>query len=536
LTAKFAELSVAIAATEGGGIFDPRVTGLQRWETTDVTDDPALDSDASLIRATREGVPDAFGALWQRHHAAAIGLARSLAPACAEDLAADAFARVLRAIRSGAGPVDAFRPYLLATVRTRFVDHYRAEQHTFACADDSTFDRVVTSQPDEHDADSPPDRARQAWSSLTSREQWVIWATVVAGYSNTEVAAQLGVKPTTAAVWLHRSRERLRFAYLTNQLEPATDAVCQSYRNRFASCLRGTLSQRSHDRLLDHLDACGACRTAYAGLDGLNRRMPAMIWPALVASGFVAPRLPWLAKVQLGAWHAASQVGAAKGVAVAASVAVAAGGVTIAYFPHISPRSVVAEPPHVIATRLPERRASIPVHIHVTRRPAPARTTAPARLAHIQPRRTQAAVAIPTPTPTPAKTPTPPTRTSTPSPTATPVATPPPTTTSAARRSGAATFAVPVDPSQVSGTVTVTLPAGWTVTGIAIDGLSSPGQVSTAFDGSNAITIDITRAQAAQPDFTLVISGAGPAAAAVTATAQEAFSGQANATDTEQVS
>ena len=71
-----------------------------------------------------EDAPDGAGSgrsyeeLYVEYAPAARGLALSMVPPdMADDIVAEAFARVLAAIRAGGGPDHAFRPYLLAAVR-----------------------------------------------------------------------------------------------------------------------------------------------------------------------------------------------------------------------------------------------------------------------------------------------------------------------------------------------------------------------------------------------------------------------------------
>ena len=76
-------------------------------------------SDDELVLATRAGDSRAFGVLWARHSPAALRAARSITSSIdPEDLVSEAFAKTFSAIRNGGGPTDAFRPYILAAVRS----------------------------------------------------------------------------------------------------------------------------------------------------------------------------------------------------------------------------------------------------------------------------------------------------------------------------------------------------------------------------------------------------------------------------------
>ena len=88
-----------------------------------VKSDPVTATDAELIRDVRAGDNDAYGLLYERHAPAAQRFARRLAgnPHAADDALADAFTKILAAIRNGSGPTTSFRPYLFTAVRTTVI-------------------------------------------------------------------------------------------------------------------------------------------------------------------------------------------------------------------------------------------------------------------------------------------------------------------------------------------------------------------------------------------------------------------------------
>src|SRR6266566_2001577 len=74
--------------------------------------------------------------LYVEHAPAARGLALSMVPPdVADDIVAEAFARVLAAIRAGGGPDHAFRPYLLAAVRNLANDWIAARRRVTVIGD-----------------------------------------------------------------------------------------------------------------------------------------------------------------------------------------------------------------------------------------------------------------------------------------------------------------------------------------------------------------------------------------------------------------
>ena len=77
-----------------------------------------------------------YGELYVEYAPAARGVALSMVPPdVADDIVAEAFARVLAAIRAGGGPDHAFRPYLLAAVRNLANDWIAARRRVTVIGD-----------------------------------------------------------------------------------------------------------------------------------------------------------------------------------------------------------------------------------------------------------------------------------------------------------------------------------------------------------------------------------------------------------------
>src|SRR4051794_11532303 len=97
-------------------------------------------SDRELLDQVRGGDPLAFAELWGRHEPHARAFARYLprSPHECDDVVAEAFAKVLRAIHGGAGPTEAFRPYLMTAIRRTW--WRRTEQRPAVPLDDDGTD------------------------------------------------------------------------------------------------------------------------------------------------------------------------------------------------------------------------------------------------------------------------------------------------------------------------------------------------------------------------------------------------------------
>ena len=85
----------------------------------------ALSEDA-LLDAVRAGDTGAYAELYHRHHHEALRLARSLpGHHDPDDVAQEAFLKILKSILRGAGPRHGFAPYLMRVVRNEAVDRGR---------------------------------------------------------------------------------------------------------------------------------------------------------------------------------------------------------------------------------------------------------------------------------------------------------------------------------------------------------------------------------------------------------------------------
>ena len=168
--------------------------------------------DAELIDNTRAGDADAYGELYRRHYQAARAAAHALTHNCcdAEDLISEAFARVLRASRSGGGPDVSFRPYLVAAVRNVFYDRIRCNREL--PSDDMNDEVNIALLDDDRDREDGAS-ATAAFAALPERWQRVLWHTAVEGRSAAEIAPLLGLAPNAVAALSYRARVGLRQAY-----------------------------------------------------------------------------------------------------------------------------------------------------------------------------------------------------------------------------------------------------------------------------------------------------------------------------------
>lgn len=279
-------------------------------------------SDAYLADRVRDGDDAAYEVLYQRH----VDAVRRLARLCtrtrdnAEDLVGETFTRTLHALRSGHGPREACRPYLLTTVRRVAGDWARNERRVLLTDDVAAYESGPGGEP-EDPAVAATDRnlAARAFKELPERWQAVLWYTEVEREPRDRVAPLLGVSPNALSKLKERARDGLREAYLRVYVENGLPKECRPFAKNYGAYVRHKLGDRAEDNVRAHLDECDRCRAACLELASVSTCM------RVVAEGLLgAAALAYLA----AAAAAAAAVGAAVGAGAGAAGAGAAGSGT----------------------------------------------------------------------------------------------------------------------------------------------------------------------------------------------------------------
>ncbi|MGW4064670.1 sigma-70 family RNA polymerase sigma factor [Amycolatopsis sp. NPDC004747] len=290
---------------------------------TGTTDVP---TDAALIAAVRGGDIAAYGELYDRHLPAARRVAAAIAADLAErdDLIAEGFTRVLRILRSGEGPDEDFRPYLLTTIRNTMISWRRRDSAVSLVAE------VPDVTPGAGSDDPVGSRlhatvAADAFASLPQRWRTVLWRTEIDGESPAKIAEDLGMTPNGVAALAYRAREGLRQAYLDQHVPEARRRTCKNVSGQLARWVRDGISDHKAHRIADHLDRCPDCRELAAGLRQLNEELPAAMAPLILGVPIVSQWLSTTGSLAgSGAAAGATGTGAsALSWATAAKVAVA---------------------------------------------------------------------------------------------------------------------------------------------------------------------------------------------------------------------
>lgn len=248
-------------------------------------------SDADLIDAVRDGKIEAYGKLYERHVRAANLLAMQLSnsPADADDLVADAFAKVLAALRTGGGPGAAFRPYLLTAVRHAAYDRTRKEKRLELAGDIEEVPGAAraTSVPFRDKAVEDLDQAlaATAFASLPERWQTVLWHTAIEGQSPGEIAPLLGLTANGVSAMAFRAREGLRKAFLQAHVAQEPAERCRATVTKLGAWTRGGLKGREAVQLDSHMDDCAECRKLASELADVNGALRGVIAPIILGTG-----------------------------------------------------------------------------------------------------------------------------------------------------------------------------------------------------------------------------------------------------------
>jgi RNA polymerase sigma factor (sigma-70 family) len=223
--------------------------------------------DRTLLERLRAGEDAAFGELFSRHSAAVFRLALGLAGdrSEADDVTAEAFFRVLQAIRRGAGPVDNVRGYLLIVAR-RVAWEWSMRRRDVPVSDEELTTRAPAN-PDTSGQFTERNLIRRAFTSLPERWRKVLWKMEVEGERPAAVAMNFGLSPNATAALARRARQGLRAAYLQAHLAAEGGATgCRSILEKLGAYTAGTTSGIEKRRIRAHLSTCSACTAMYAEL------------------------------------------------------------------------------------------------------------------------------------------------------------------------------------------------------------------------------------------------------------------------------
>lgn len=249
-------------------------------------------SDPELIAGVRAGDGTAFGVLYERHVDAARKVAAQYTNSAADvdDVVAESFSRVLRALQRGDGPDLAFRAYLFTIVRRTGMDTVNRGNRTRPGENMQNYESALGYE-------APSDEGAlvgfeqgivaEAFRSLPERWQAVLWYTEVEKKSPKDIAPLLGLTANGVAALAYRAREALRQAYLQQHLNTAESLDCLAASAQLGAYVRGGLAKREHVKVDDHVRSCEKCSALVGELEDVNRGMRGVIAPLVLGAAGV---------------------------------------------------------------------------------------------------------------------------------------------------------------------------------------------------------------------------------------------------------
>lgn len=284
-------------------------------------------SDSDLVLRTRSGDAGAYAELWRRHYASGITVARSMTSTFdADDLVQESFAKIYQAIQKGGGPTGSFRAYLFTSIRNTAAGWGRARREAPIDELDTVADPASTDQA----ANDALDRSlsAQAFRSLPSRWQEVLWYSEIEQMKPAEIAPLLGMSAGATAQLAFRAREGLREAWIQAHLSTAeAGSVCEWTIERLGAYSRGNLGVRDRAKLENHLGECARCLIVAAEAKEVSHRLAFVLLPLVLGIGGSGA---YLAMLQSGSAPivalAAMPSSVVQGAVVAGSAGVGAAG------------------------------------------------------------------------------------------------------------------------------------------------------------------------------------------------------------------
>ena len=253
------------------------------------------------IRPAGDAGGRSYEELYVEHAPVAQRIALSMVPRdVADDIVAEAFSRVLGAIRAGGGPGIAFRAYLLTAVRNTANDWLRASRRTTAIGDveqdleervpeeNMGVARLSRGPEAETEARAEARLVAKAFGHLPARWRAVLWQLEVEGKAPAAVAPMFGLSANGVSALAVRAREGLRQAYLQEHIGRNIPASCRSYAEALGADTRGRLSRRRRTAVHEHLEQCTGCHALANELTEVNSRLGAILTPAALAGAAAA--------------------------------------------------------------------------------------------------------------------------------------------------------------------------------------------------------------------------------------------------------
>lgn len=311
-----------------------------RLVTESIEENSYVIEDQRLLEQYRRGDHSAYGRLFDKHWSKSLNYARrySRSGADAEDLAQDAFTRVMETIGRGKGPTISMGHYLRTTIRTIAIGRSRGNTLQEVPTDHDTLAAIfeATTFRDEEDMSN---WLVDGFNKLTGRQQSVVWEHAIERRSFRAMAPEMGLSFATVSRAYRQAMAELRTGFAQATADQSSDPECA----RFALAL---VNDDSHDEALQqHLAGCARCQAVRRRLVSQDKAIMSVILVAgLGELGLAATKLTKGSVIL--AWFAALAIPAKVAVIVVPVAALVLGGVVVANnvaaTDHVSGNSSVA--------------------------------------------------------------------------------------------------------------------------------------------------------------------------------------------------
>jgi RNA polymerase sigma factor (sigma-70 family) len=254
-------------------------------------DDTARSRDDALLDRVRLGDTAAFGELWRHHAGSALSVARGFRGLDPDDIVAETFEKLLRALRKGKGPTGAFRPYLIASVRNVARDHYRSRRES---ADDDlelVVDERALSGEQAAMRSQAHEAAAEAFQSMPERWREALWYSEVDGLPPRQLSDVLGVSPNGVSALVLRAKRGFRDAWVSAQLARTGSDECRPIVPELGAYTRDALSARDRKRVDQHLSTCESCPAALTEAKSISQTLALVLLPVVAGTAGAATYL-----------------------------------------------------------------------------------------------------------------------------------------------------------------------------------------------------------------------------------------------------
>lgn len=163
------------------------------------------------LDAAKRGDEEAFASIWREYQPGLLRYLRVKSGSVADDLAADTWLRVVRALPTFEGDEHGFRAWLFTTARNRLTDWYRRPESRFALIDITALVALpaVSNVESEADDNAATARSLALIAKLPPDQAEAVMLRTVSGLSVAATAEIMERSAGSVRVLCHRGLKRL---------------------------------------------------------------------------------------------------------------------------------------------------------------------------------------------------------------------------------------------------------------------------------------------------------------------------------------